>query len=170
MIHRCRLYIPNNIKTTMIHRCRLYTPNNIKTTIIHRCRLYIPNNIKSTMIHRCRLCIPNNIKTTMIHRWRLYTPHYIKTTRRGTKITQIRRNFQVRVAQKTFSSLCCTIKRFLCSVLKIKVCPFVPFLLVIILSVLRRSTASNYPFGIYRLFCWYINTHNNIANISGSSF
>ena len=34
-------------------------------------------------------------------------------------------------------------------VLKIVVCPFVLFLLAIVLSVLPRCTDSDYPFGIY---------------------
>ena len=53
--------------------------------------------------------------------------------------------------------------------LYIVVCPFVLFLLSIVLSVLLRYTDSDYPFGIYKLFyieklnihmavwleCWY---------------
>ena len=42
---------------------------------------------------------------------------------------------------------------FLCSVLQIIVCSFVfLFLLVIVLRVLLRFTASHYPFGIYKHF------------------
>jgi hypothetical protein len=36
--------------------------------------------------------------------------------------------------------------------LLIVVCPFVLFLLVIVLSVLLRFTESDYPFGIFKLF------------------
>ena len=45
---------------------------------------------------------------------------------------------------------CCLIFSFLCSVLYFIVCPFVVFLVVIVLSVLR-FTASDYPFGIFKL-------------------
>ena len=41
---------------------------------------------------------------------------------------------------------------FLCSVLQIAVCPFVLFLLAIVLSVPLRFTDSDYPFGIFTLF------------------
>ena len=44
-------------------------------------------------------------------------------------------------------SIKCNIGRFL-----ILVCPFVCFLLVIVLSVLLRFTDSDYPFGIFKLF------------------
>ena len=37
-------------------------------------------------------------------------------------------------------------------VLLIVVCPFVPFLLAIVLSVLLRYTDSDCPFGIFKLF------------------
>ena len=54
-------------------------------------------------------------------------------------------------------SLCSTqvfswvrITRFLCSVLRIVVCPFICFLLAIVLSVLRY-TDSDCPFGIFKL-------------------
>jgi len=46
---------------------------------------------------------------------------------------------------------CCSILSFLCNVLYIVVCPFVLFLLAIVLSVLR-FTDSNYSFGIFKLF------------------
>ena len=36
------------------------------------------------------------------------------------------------------------------------VCPFVLFLLVIVLSVLFRYTDSDYPFGIFKLFLQYL--------------
>jgi hypothetical protein len=39
-----------------------------------------------------------------------------------------------------------------CNVLQIVVCHCVPFLLVIVLSVLLRYTYSNYHFGILKLF------------------
>jgi hypothetical protein len=38
------------------------------------------------------------------------------------------------------------------NVLQIVVCPFVIFLLTIVLSVLLRFTDSDYPFGIFKLF------------------
>ena len=50
--------------------------------------------------------------------------------------------------------LCCSIFRFLCSVLQIIVCAFVLILLVIVLSVLRFST-SDYLFVILNLFIVY---------------
>jgi hypothetical protein len=37
-------------------------------------------------------------------------------------------------------------------VLKINVCPFVFFLLAIVLSVLFRYTDSDYPIGIFKIF------------------
>ena len=40
----------------------------------------------------------------------------------------------------------------LCNVLWIVVCPFVVFLLVIVLSILLRFTSSDYPFGIFKPF------------------
>ena len=39
-----------------------------------------------------------------------------------------------------------------CEVIVIVVCPFVLFLLAIVLSVLLRYTDSDYPFGIFKLF------------------
>ena len=42
---------------------------------------------------------------------------------------------------------------FYMNVLSIDVCPFVLFLLVIVLSVLLRYTVSDCPFGIFKLFC-----------------
>ena len=46
----------------------------------------------------------------------------------------------------------CSIFSFLRSVLQMVVCPFVLFLLAIVLSVLLRYTDSVYPFGIFKLF------------------
>jgi len=40
-------------------------------------------------------------------------------------------------------------------VLWIVVCPFVLFLLAIVLYVLLRYTVSDYPFGIFKLFLTY---------------
>ena len=40
----------------------------------------------------------------------------------------------------------------MCSTTQIIVCPFVFFLLVIVLSVLLRYTDSDYPFGIFKIF------------------
>ena len=40
---------------------------------------------------------------------------------------------------------------FMCNSLQIIACPFILFLLAIVLSVLLRFTASDYPFGIYKL-------------------
>ena len=55
---------------------------------------------------------------------------------------------------------CWSIFSFLCSVLQIIVCPFVSFRFVIILSVILRFTASDYPFGILDLRLlitpWYL--------------
>jgi hypothetical protein len=51
---------------------------------------------------------------------------------------------------------CCSTFCFLCNVMKIVVCPFVPFLLVIVLSILLLFTASDYPFGIFKHFCYKI--------------
>ena len=44
---------------------------------------------------------------------------------------------------------------FMCNILQIVVCPFVLFLLPIVLSVLQ-FTDSDYPFGIFKLFCQMI--------------
>ena len=52
-------------------------------------------------------------------------------------------------------SLCCSIFSFLCSVLQIIVCPFVLFLLAMVVSVLRFMS-DDYPFGIFKLFLTYI--------------
>jgi hypothetical protein len=43
----------------------------------------------------------------------------------------------------------------MCNILQIVVCPFVLFLLPIVLSVLQ-FTDSDYPFGIFKLFCQMI--------------
>jgi hypothetical protein len=43
---------------------------------------------------------------------------------------------------------------FFLFVLFIVVCPFVFFLLAIVLSVLLRYTDSDYPFGIFKPFFW----------------
>jgi hypothetical protein len=52
---------------------------------------------------------------------------------------------------KVFSwGLLCSIYSLLCSVLQIIVCPFVLFLLTVILSVFLRYTASVYSFGIFK--------------------
>ena len=40
---------------------------------------------------------------------------------------------------------------FICNVLYIAVCPFIPFLLTIVLSVLLQFTYSDYHFGIFKL-------------------
>ena len=45
----------------------------------------------------------------------------------------------------------CSIVSFM-YVLQIVVSPFVPFILVIVLSVLLRFTDSYYPYGIFKLF------------------
>ena len=47
--------------------------------------------------------------------------------------------------------LCCSIFRFLCGVFYIIVCPFVTLRLIIIFSVFLRSTASDYPYGMFKL-------------------
>jgi hypothetical protein len=41
---------------------------------------------------------------------------------------------------------------FMCNVFQIVVCPFVLFLLAIVLSVLLQFTDSDYSFGIFKLF------------------
>jgi hypothetical protein len=46
---------------------------------------------------------------------------------------------------------CYSIFSFLCSALYIFVCPFVFFLLAIVLSILLRFTYSDYPFDIFKL-------------------
>jgi len=57
-------------------------------------------------------------------------------------------------------------------VLEIVVCPFVLFLLPIVLSVLLRYTDSDYPFGIFKLF--FLQKHflmdpvTNMSDISKS--
>ena len=53
-------------------------------------------------------------------------------------------------------SLCCSIFSFLCSVLQIVVCLFVPFLLAIVLSVLLRFADSDYLVGIFKNVLVYI--------------
>ena len=47
---------------------------------------------------------------------------------------------------------CCSIFSFLCSDLQVLVCPFVLFLLAILLSVLLRFMDYDYHFGILKLF------------------
>ena len=44
----------------------------------------------------------------------------------------------------------------------IVVCPFVLFLLAIVLSVLLRYTDSDYPFGIFKLFLMWFVQHNKL--------
>ena len=51
---------------------------------------------------------------------------------------------------------CHSIFSFNCNVLQIVVCPFVHFLLVIVLSVILRFTDSDYPFGIFKLFFYHL--------------
>ena len=51
-------------------------------------------------------------------------------------------------------------------VLQVIVCPFVRFLLAIVLSVLLRYTDSDYPFGIFKLFLHMKIHRNQIINIS----
>ena len=46
---------------------------------------------------------------------------------------------------------CYSIFSFLCNVLLIVVCLFVPFLLVIVFSVLLRFTDCDYPFSIFNI-------------------
>jgi hypothetical protein len=48
--------------------------------------------------------------------------------------------------------------------LLIVVCPFVPFLLAIVLSVLHY-TDSDWPFGIFKLFIHYNTNHNKLMLI-----
>ena len=45
-----------------------------------------------------------------------------------------------------------TLSSFICNVLEVVVCPFVLFLLAIVLSVLLRFSDSDYPFIIFELF------------------
>ena len=47
---------------------------------------------------------------------------------------------------------CYSIFSFMCNVLQIVVCPFVLFLLAIVLSVLLQFTDFDYPFGIFNIF------------------
>ena len=65
---------------------------------------------------------------------------------------------------------CCSIFSFLCIVLYIIVCPLVNFLLTIVLSVLVRFKASDYPVGIfswatlreqYHRYRWCYNFHED---------
>ena len=53
-----------------------------------------------------------------------------------------------------YQSSCCSIISFLCSILYIIVCHFVPFLAV--LSFLLRFTAADNPTGIFKLFTIYL--------------
>jgi hypothetical protein len=53
--------------------------------------------------------------------------------------------------------------------LLIVVCPFVLFLLIIVVSVLLRYTDSDYPFGIFKLFLWCIQI-TPLENFSASLF
>jgi hypothetical protein len=64
----------------------------------------------------------------------------INTLYRCGKFCQLKANFSYSI----FS--------FMCMFCMLVVCPFVPFLLVIVLSVLLRFTDSDYPFGIFKLF------------------
>jgi hypothetical protein len=57
-----------------------------------------------------------------------------------------------RTTKASYPAPCYSIFSFMCNVLKIVVCPFVIFLLTIVLSVLPRYTDSDYPFGIFKLF------------------
>ena len=49
---------------------------------------------------------------------------------------------------------CDLISSFMCNVLQNLLCPFVFFLLAIVLSVLLRFTDSDFTFGIFQLFLW----------------
>ena len=51
---------------------------------------------------------------------------------------------------------------FMCNVLLIVVCHFVPFLLVIVVFVLLRFTDSDYHFGIFKLFLLYFNSTDSL--------
>jgi hypothetical protein len=55
-------------------------------------------------------------------------------------------------------------------VLLIVVCPFVLFLLAIVLSVLLRDTDSDYPFGIFKLFLYQARKFNCHVYVLGVSF
>jgi len=59
-----------------------------------------------------------------------------------------------------------SIFNFLCNVLEIVVCPFVLFLLAIVLSVFLLFRDSYYPFGIFKLFSEWIKQyrHNSLLN------
>jgi hypothetical protein len=54
-------------------------------------------------------------------------------------------------------------------VLLIVVCPFVLFLLAIVLSVLLRNTDSDYPFGVFNLFRGKTNTTKNQRGITNTT-
>ena len=55
-------------------------------------------------------------------------------------------------------------------VLQIVMCPFVPFLLAIVLSVLRYTDSSNYPLGIFTETVFLISScHKNLCGIQPSS-
>ena len=55
-------------------------------------------------------------------------------------------------------------------VLLIVVCPFVLFLLAIVLSVLLRDTDSDYSFGIFKLFLYQARKFNCHVYVLGVSF
>jgi len=59
------------------------------------------------------------------------------------------------ISPPIFSGVRVTRSLVLC-VCSVDHCPFVLFLLAIVLSVLLRFTDSDYPFGIFKLFCIYI--------------
>ena len=63
------------------------------------------------------------------------------------------------IINRPFKDSCYSIFCFICNV----VCPFVHFLLVILLFVLLRFTDSDYPFGIFKLFLNYIKTYKSIS-------
>jgi hypothetical protein len=80
------------------------------------------------------------------------TKHTYKTKDRVTR-TPLKTGGELRCSGRVGSS-CSTsgTRRVNLVILSIVVCPFVLFLLAIVLSVLLRYTVSDFPFGIFKLF------------------
>ena len=67
-----------------------------------------------------------------------------------------------------FSGVCVTRSLVLYECLVDRVCPFVLFLLAIVLSVLLRYTDSDCPFGIFKLFLYLLERTLNYSSIPSS--
>ena len=137
--------------------------NRLGFVLLTQLCLHQPLDGKSLTGYPLRnICVSNNhwyvpfaviIIRYFPHLW--FIPMFVaRVTRRVPHVKQELRCHSVFTHGFSLSS-CCSIFSFLCNVLYIMFCSFVPFLLTIVLCVLLRYTASDYPFDITKPFFFF---------------